>query len=224
MSTRKAALLAVGSFNPPTIAHLRMLETAKSHLETLNFQVCEGIMSPVADSYNKKSTVVSAQHRFKMVSAATKSSNWIRGDDWECTRPTWTRTLAVLKHHLEGVRQKHGAETCLFLVVGGDVVDSFPRILPDGSNLWNADDILKIIMDFGLIVISRDGATPLQTCQAMPTICHVADRITILEDQVLPNLISSTRLRQAILARKSIKYATPDDVIDYIRENNLYAA
>ena len=39
-----------------------------------------------------------------MVRAATKTSDWIRADDWECTRPTWTRTIDVLKYHRERIQ------------------------------------------------------------------------------------------------------------------------
>ncbi|CAB3408315.1 unnamed protein product [Caenorhabditis bovis] len=222
MSYRKVALLAVGSFNPPTIAHLRMLETARSHLESNNIVVLEGIMSPVADSYNNKSTLIKANHRFKMVEAAVKSSKWIRADDWECTRPTWTRTLAVLTHHKEELQKKFGPETGLMLVVGGDVVDSFSKVLPDGSTLWNPCDIVKIIMDFGLVMIAREGSTPLETVKSMRDIAQYAKNIIMIKDEVCPCSVSSTRLRAAIAVDKSIKYSTPDEVIEYIREHSLY--
>lgn len=46
----KVVLLACGSFNPPTILHLRMFEAARDFLR-LKFgcDVIEGIISPVAD-------------------------------------------------------------------------------------------------------------------------------------------------------------------------------
>ncbi|PIC53245.1 hypothetical protein B9Z55_000303 [Caenorhabditis nigoni] len=221
---KRVALLAVGSFNPPTIAHLRMLEVARCHLESKDTQVVEGIMSPVADSYNNKSTLIKASHRLEMVRAATKSSEWIRADGWECTRATWTRTLDVLAHHREQVQAKFGSDVGLMLVVGGDVVDSFTRILPDGSNLWKSADIIKIITEFGLLVLSRDQSHPMATIQEMTEIPkNLAEKIEMIVDDVCPvSAVSSTRLRAAISAKKSIKYATPDEVIDYIRINDLY--
>uniref|UniRef100_A0A8R1DTZ4 CTP_transf_like domain-containing protein n=2 Tax=Caenorhabditis japonica TaxID=281687 RepID=A0A8R1DTZ4_CAEJA len=179
-------------------------------------------MSPVADSYNNKKTLIKATHRFQMLCAATKSSEWIRADNWECTRSTWTRTLQVLAHHKEQVQQKFGSDVNLILVVGGDVVDSFPRILPDGSNLWNASDILKIITEFGLIVLAREGSKPLDTIRSMSVLAEHADKIHVLQDEVCPSSVSSTRLRAALAANQSIKYSTPDDVVTYIKENSLY--
>ncbi|XP_054818597.1 nicotinamide/nicotinic acid mononucleotide adenylyltransferase-like isoform X5 [Prosopis cineraria] len=41
-------------------------------------------------------------------------------------------------------------------------------------------------------------------------------------DEIVPNQISSTRLRECIARRLSVKYLTLDEVIDYIREHQLY--
>ncbi|KAF1769591.1 hypothetical protein GCK72_001408 [Caenorhabditis remanei] len=196
--------------------------TARSHLEAIDTHVVEGIMSPVADSYNNKPTLIKSKYRIEMVRAATKTSDWIRADDWECTRPTWTRTIDVLKYHRERIQKKFGSDVGLMLVAGGDFVDTFPRILPDGSNLWNPSDILKIIVDFGLIVLTRDGSTPLNTLDSMPGFSEISGKIQFISDEVCPSAVSSTRLRAAISAKKSIKYATTDEVIEYIQENSLY--
>lgn len=50
----KVVLLACGSFNPPTILHLRMFEAARDYLRLkLGCDVVEGIISPVADQVRK---------------------------------------------------------------------------------------------------------------------------------------------------------------------------
>lgn len=50
----RVALLACGSYNPPTVMHLRMFEAARSFLESrYDCNVVEGIISPVADSFAK---------------------------------------------------------------------------------------------------------------------------------------------------------------------------
>lgn len=41
-------------------------------------------------------------------------------------------------------------------------------------------------------------------------------------DEVVPNGISSTGLRDCILKGLSVKYLTADEVIDYIKHHNLY--
>ena len=129
----KIALLACGSFNPPTNLHFRMMERAKDFLEVEHgCRVVTGIMSPVADHFGKKGLVSSA-HRFRMLELGSASSHWIRPDNWECSRNEWTRTLEVLQHHQENVQNTFGNDTKLMLVCGGDLVDSFERILPNGT-------------------------------------------------------------------------------------------
>ena len=129
----RVALLACGSFNPPTNVHMRMMEVAKDYLEIeCKCKVVEGIFSPVADYFGKKD-LLTAMHRFKMLDMATKYSKWMRADDWECSQEKWTRTLQVLRHYQEELEEKYSdSKFRLILVCGGDVVDSFLRILPDG--------------------------------------------------------------------------------------------
>lgn len=59
----RVALLACGCYNPPTIMHLRMFESARDFLEVrYGCEVVEGILSPVADYFGKPD-LLSATHR-----------------------------------------------------------------------------------------------------------------------------------------------------------------
>ncbi|XP_075821028.1 nicotinamide/nicotinic acid mononucleotide adenylyltransferase 3 isoform X2 [Microtus pennsylvanicus] len=92
-------LLACGSFNPITNMHLRLFEVARDHLhQTGLYQVVEGIISPVNDSYGKKDLVAS-HHRVAMARLALQTSDWIRVDPWESEQAQWTETVKVLRHH-----------------------------------------------------------------------------------------------------------------------------
>ncbi|KAL3653879.1 hypothetical protein CASFOL_003560 [Castilleja foliolosa] len=44
----------------------------------------------------------------------------------------------------------------------------------------------------------------------------------LIVDEVVPNGISSTGLRDCISRGLSVKYLTEDEVVDYIRQNKLY--
>ncbi|XP_054258955.1 nicotinamide/nicotinic acid mononucleotide adenylyltransferase 1-like [Macrosteles quadrilineatus] len=95
----KVVLLVVGSFNPPTVMHLRMLEIARDYLEkTGQFKVIGGLMSPVHDKYGKKDLAYSSD-RCEMVRLALNTSNWIKLSEWESRQDHWTRTRLVLQHH-----------------------------------------------------------------------------------------------------------------------------
>ena len=59
----RVALIACGSFNPPTYMHLRMFECARDLLEKkYGCSVVEGIISPVSDHF-PKAGLLPAKHR-----------------------------------------------------------------------------------------------------------------------------------------------------------------
>lgn len=62
------------------------------------YQVIEGIISPVNDSYGKKDLVAS-YHRVAMARLALQTSDWIRVDPWESEQAQWMETVKVLRHH-----------------------------------------------------------------------------------------------------------------------------
>ena len=80
---QRIVLLACGSFNPPTIMHLRLFELARDFFRTKpGCVVVGGVISPTHDTYKKKS-LIPAEHRLEMARRATACSDWIRVSDWE---------------------------------------------------------------------------------------------------------------------------------------------
>ncbi|EFO97419.1 hypothetical protein CRE_16621 [Caenorhabditis remanei] len=216
---RNVVILAVGSFNPPTFGHLRMLQDAKDSLQKAGMNVLEGIMSPVSDGYGKK-TLISSDHRFAMVVAATQNSDWIRADSWECSKSEWTTTLNVLKHHEHDVKERFGDDVGIYLLVGGDVVETFDKFNADGSPVWKREDV-EMLVSIGLVVQPRPGSDPEKTLEILGL--QGGDiNVHMIRNEIASNAISSTRLRAAIKEHRSIKYTTPESVIKYIKENKLY--
>ncbi|GMT09027.1 hypothetical protein PFISCL1PPCAC_324 [Pristionchus fissidentatus] len=222
-TTRRAVLLSCGSFNPPTLAHLRMMELAREHLQSLPlpYTVVEGIFSPVSSTYVHK-PLAADNHRIAMLEKATESSGWMCVNDWETTRGEWTRTKEVLSHHLCSARIRHSdANLACFLVCGGDLVDSFKRLLPDGSKLWADEDVKAIVEQFGIVVINREGSDPSAT---LASLGHSTARCYTISDVACPNGVSSTLLRAALQEGRSVRYCTPDGVVDYILQHRLYSS
>ena len=151
------ALLACGSFNPPTFMHLRMMELAREILETeFKCDVVEGILSPVADGYAKPN-LAPAQHRLNMLTIATRDSDWLIPDGWEASQGTWTRTREALRYHQQRVHKKYGPDVRVVLVAGGDFVSSFRSKLESGEWLWHKEDLVNIVKQYGLICLVREG-------------------------------------------------------------------
>ena len=66
-------LVACGSFNPPTVMHLRMLELARQELVARGYDVLGAYISPVADAYWKKD-LAPGGHRLQMCHVSTLDS------------------------------------------------------------------------------------------------------------------------------------------------------
>lgn len=91
--------------------------------------------------------------------------------------------------------------------------------------MWAPSDVQEIIRDFGIVVLNRAGGKSLDTLKSMTSLQpDTLANVAVLEDDAFPNELSSTRLRRAIRAGRSIRYCSPDGVVDYIIENALYSS
>jgi len=232
-------LLSCGSFNPPHIGHMNMFYLAKRHLEEhFNCRISEGIISPVSDGFGKVD-LAPASHRFRMseLAATSASSNdfRIRADNWECSKPEWTRTLCVLKHHqaeLETKYSEQGQNFQLSFLCGADVLCSFTRTLPSGEKLWSKVHLSELIEHFGVVVVNRN--LPLEIIEmsknALQAELNISkekldQHVIIIDDSdedSMTKKLSSTQIRKAFHENQYIQGLTDDAVIDYIIRNGLY--
>ncbi|XP_073141637.1 nicotinamide/nicotinic acid mononucleotide adenylyltransferase-like isoform X2 [Henckelia pumila] len=191
---------------------------ARDALNSQRFCVIGGYISPVNDAYKKKG-LVDAQHRVAMCDLACRSSNFIMVDSWEASQDTYQRTLTVLSR----VRTSLCERECVsheslkvMLLCGSDLLESFT--IP---GVWIREQVKTICRDFGLVCIRRDGQDVENIILNDDILNEFKDNIKIV-DEVVPNGISSTGLRDCISRGQSVKYLTADEVIDYIKQNNLY--
>ena len=222
-------LLACGSFNPPTLMHLRMFELARAHLERRGQRVLGGYMSPVSDAYGKAG-LVGAAHRLEMCRRAASHSSLLMVSAWEAQAAAWQPTLSVVRH-VQGVADAAlggAGRARVMLLCGADLVETFRR-----PGLWNPDDMRALVGDFGIACVDRQGSDALRTLQELPELRGLeapgkggagADfaRVHLVEEPV-DNQMSSTQLRAAIARGLPVRYLTMDGVVDYIEEAGLYA-
>ncbi|OBS76049.1 hypothetical protein A6R68_17501 [Neotoma lepida] len=207
------------------------------------YQVIEGIISPVNDSYGKKD-LVAAHHRVAMARLALQTSDWIRVDSWESEQPQWMETVKVLRHHhsqllkssasmegpdpnktpsasadscnVGGIRPCFAALPELKLLCGADVLKSFQT-----PNLWKDEHIREIVEKFGLVCVSRGGHDPKEYILDSPILRQFQHNIHLAREPIR-NEISATYIRKALDQGLSVKYLLPDTVINYIRDHSLY--
>lgn len=214
-SKEKYSLIACGSFNPITNMHLRMFEVAKDYVQRkLNVEVSIGLISPVSDGYKKKGLEIST-HRVKMCSLAIKSNPWLEVSSSESEQKSWTPTLKVLRNVKNELESRNISK--LMLLCGSDFFESFNK-----PGLWQEADIKAIIKDFGLVVVQRPLYNAMSIMAESKLLSELNNNIHIVADPI-NNDTSSTIIRQAVRNKESIKYLTPDNVINYIIEHNLYA-
>ncbi|KAI9135807.1 hypothetical protein BKA69DRAFT_1108330 [Paraphysoderma sedebokerense] len=213
-------LVACGSFSPVTYLHLRMFEMARDYLESKSIRVLAGFLSPTNNSYNKPGLAHST-HRIEMCRLATESSRWISVDDWECRQPRWMRMREVVQNfqtEVETIMKDHNQQFQIMLLAGGDLIEAFCK-----PGLFSDDDLDYMLKNHGCVVIERSGSTHDKLMATHDILSRHKHNIHVVRQDVF-NDISSTKIRQFVQAQKSIKYLTPDPVVDYIYQHKLYTS
>ncbi|XP_057461778.1 nicotinamide/nicotinic acid mononucleotide adenylyltransferase-like isoform X3 [Actinidia eriantha] len=213
-------LVSTGSFNPPTYMHLRIFELARDALHSEGLCVVGGYISPVNDAYKKKG-LVSSKHRIEMCQLACRSSEFIMVDSWEANQETFQRTLTVLcriKSSLGESGQIPGDSLKVMLICGSDLLESFS--IPGA---WIPEQVRIICRDFGVVCIRREGQDIEKIISDDEILYEYKNSIKVV-DMLVPNQISSTRVRDCISRGLSVKYLIADEVIDYIKQNHLYVS
>ncbi|PKI33566.1 hypothetical protein CRG98_046022 [Punica granatum] len=198
--------------------HLRLFELGRDALNAAGYIVIGSYMSPVNDEYKKRG-LIPAEHRIQLCQLASRSSDFVMVDSWEASQSTYQRTIAVLSRIKSCLcRERLLSEDSLkvMLVCGSDLLQSFST-----PGVWIPEQVKIICKDFGVVCIRREG----QDIEKIITDNEILSehRVNIkVVDELVPNQISSTRVRECISRGLSIKYLTADEVIDYIKDNHLY--
>lgn len=183
-----------------------------------NFKVIGGILSPVSNGYGKPS-LISPKHRLAMCKLASEAHPFITVEPWETLKSDWTPTLDVLKHFDEEIR-KEIPNVKIFLLCGSDLIGGF-----HDPKIWDPVKLKELIETFGLVIIERKDTLKLKAIEQEifeSDLLFSLRRNIFVIPQMVSNEISSSKLRLLIKRGQSIKYLTSDEVVEYIRDNNLY--
>ncbi len=202
-----------GTFDPVHIGHLRTALELREHL-----QLDAMHLMPCGDPVHRDTPLTSAQHRLQMVRLAVAGEPGLAVDDREIARGGASYTIESLQE----VRRELGQKQPLYLCIGMDSLTSL-----DSWKRW------RELTDFAhLVVVARPGWQPppqgvvaewvaqRRIADAAVMRSRPAGNVYITAMTLLP--VAATDLRAAIAAGRSIRYLTPDAVVDYIHTHQLY--
>ncbi|XP_064973616.1 nicotinamide/nicotinic acid mononucleotide adenylyltransferase-like isoform X3 [Musa acuminata AAA Group] len=134
---------------------------------------------------------------------------------------SYQRTLTVLSRIQSslchsGLIRKESLK--VMLLCGSDLLESFAT-----PGVWILDQVRTICQNFGIVCIRREGKD-IEKIISTDEILHENKNNIFSVDEIVPNQISSTRVRDCIRRGLSVKYLTPDEVIDYIKDQKLYVS
>jgi nicotinate-nucleotide adenylyltransferase len=209
-----------GTFDPVHFGHLRLAQEA---LESLNLG--EVVWIPAGLPPHRGTPSVTAQQRLEMVQLAISQHPHFRLDRAEVDSPKASYTV----HTLERLRDEHGPNRPLVLLVGADAFA--------GLTTWHRwQDILQLAhigiahrpgfnLDMGSLPteLASECQTRLITKSSEKTpelSTSPAGRFATFP--MTPLAISATHIRENLSIGRTPRYLLPDDVLDYIARNHLY--
>jgi nicotinate-nucleotide adenylyltransferase len=190
-----------GTFDPIHYGHLAIAQEAAWALNLARVYVVPAARQPLKTGQPH----ANAQQRLEMVRMACVGNALLVPSDVEMHRTPPSFTIDTLRELADALEDP--AE--LWFILGSDALIDLPR--------WHAAQQLVELTQFA--VLTRPGAAvDLDALDAQ--VPGVAARTRLIEGPLLD--ISSSALRQRILAGQPVRYQLPDRVLDYIVEQRLY--
>ena len=189
-----------GTFDPIHYGHLIIAEATRDQLELDRIEFL-----PANDPPHKPDAAVSpAQDRIAMVNAAIDGIPYFVVNCIEMERVGPSYTVDTL----ERLSERRPADD-FFFIVGGDSLRDLPT--------WRSP--ARILELASLAVIDRPGAT-YDVDSLGSVLPGLQGRTAFIEAPLID--ISATTLRARCAEGRSIRFQTPDPVIEYISSNALY--
>lgn len=185
--------LFFGSYNPIHVGHLIIA----NYMATFSgLQEVWLVVSP-HNPLKQKSGLANMYDRLEMAKLATENAPQIKVSDIEFKLPQPSYTIDTLTHLHERYPEKE-----FVLIMGADNLVSLKK--------WKNYEIL--LKDYQLFVYPRLGAN-VDEWKNHPS-------ITFTDTPEME--ISSTFIRKAIKDKKNVQFFTPDKVLEFIEQKNMY--
>lgn len=198
---KKIIALFCGSFNPPLFSHFSLAEqllNSEKNIEKI-------IFIPVSSKYNKDG-LIEDKHRFNMLNLVCKTHPKFEVSNIEFNMPKQPYTFETLQ-----AVQKLYPNFEVRLIIGTDNLKEF--------NTWY--EYQKLLTQFKVYVLARAEDNISGIIAQDSSITNYSSSFIKANISVRTNL-NSTFVRNEIKNGNSVKFLLPDEIIDYIKNNNLY--
>lgn len=207
-----------GTFNPIHLAHLRIAEAAQQ-----KFRLDRVLFIPAADPPHKAiAGEVSFAHRLAMVERAIRAYPSFEASDLESRRSGKSFSVDTLE-----ILQRQDPDGERFFIIG---LDSYREIAS-----WK--EFQRLFELCHLVVTTRPGVILDNPLEPLPVairgdfcyhrktgkITHKSGNYVFFLADIRID-ISSTQVRQRLLAGQPVRQLVPATVADYIEEHGLYCA
>jgi len=191
-----------GTFDPVHYGHLVAAEGARCH-----FNLDKVIFVPAGSPPHKIPKQISgANHRLVMTHLAVSSNPFFTVSAIEIEREGKTYTIDTVRE-ISGLCR----DADIYFITGADAV----------LEILSWKNVLELLSMCFIIAATRPGYKLVSLKEGLPGLSDdELKKIIIMEVPALA--ISSTDIRQRILAGKPIKYLLPENVEKYIKEQSLY--
>lgn len=186
--------LFFGSFNPVHVGHLIIANYMA------NYTALDEVWFVVSpqNPFKKKESLGNMYDRLEMVNLAIEETENLKASSIEFSLPQPSYTIDTLTH----LAEKYPTHEFV-LIMGEDILETFSK--------WKNYEI--ILRDYHIYVYPRPGYNG----------GSMKEHSSITMTQTPMMELSSTFLRQAVKDGNTIKFYTPDKVIDFIEKKGLYS-
>ncbi len=206
MPTARApgCLLFGGSFDPIHLGHISVCRDVADQLS-----ISHVVLIPCAVPPHKPAQrLADGHHRFEMCRLAAEADERLTVSDWELGQPGPSYTLRTLEHFAD-IRPRES----LFWMIGMDA-------LRDLHKWYRIADALALCT---FVTAARPGFAPPNLDALEEVVGAVqAERVRTHIVSTIEVDVSSTVIREAVRAGRSVRGRVSDAVADYIAAHGLY--
>lgn len=201
MKEKNTIVVFGGSFNPPLNSHFSIAQQVLNQYK----EVEKVIFIPVSKKY-EKDELEENKHRYNMLKLVIdKNNNFLLSDiDMNENRSLYTiETLEEI--------EKQFPEKEIWFLIGSDNLKEL--------HTWKRAE--ELVSNYQILVMERNEDKVEEIIKQNELLNCYKENIKKLNEEIRSNF-SSTYVRSQIKKKKSVRYLLPDEVYEYIEENNLY--